>query len=239
MLPEDQVQFFKDNGYLIIENFLSEQACQFLVAEAEFIAQGHHTNILNLHRKAASYHGLITNKEILQLADQLQGARMIPIGSIFFFCKPDNPLEQGSHMHQDNYAAKAPYGSYLAVGCSFDHTDERNGGLIVYPGSHKLGDLPNTPSKNFEHDKDGKICKVYPIGNETEIPEDLKPLQLIYPRGSLLFLHSHILHGAPKNPSKIHWRRKVYLHYIKDGDPFWPGWNSRRALVDRDGEFQI
>jgi len=233
----EQLQFYRENGYLIVEKFLSGEACDTLIAGAAAVANGHYTNLLNLHARTAEFHQLLTHPEILSMADAIQNARMIPIGSIYFFCKPDNPLEQGSHMHQDNYATKAPYGSYFIAAVALDDTDEGNGALIVYPGSHKLGDLPNTPSKNFDRDKSGKITTAYPIGNPVQIPPEYKPLRLKYAKGSLLFLHGHIVHGAPRNPSKTRWRQKIYLHYIKDGDPFWPGWSAKRQIIERDKPF--
>lgn len=231
-LTEEQIQQYKDEGYLIVQSFLSPETCDALSSHAHLVAAGYYTNILNLHDKSKAFMDLMTSRELLEIVDQIQEARMIPIGSIFFFCKPGNDLEQGSNMHQDNYAPKAPYGSYFVVGLALDDAAPENGSLIIYPGTHHLGDLENTPTKNFEME-DGKISKAYPIGNEAAIPIGYKPLQLTYKKGDLILLHGHTVHGAPKNRSQVNWRRKIYLHYIKDGDPFWPGWNAKRRLIER------
>lgn len=233
-LNPQQIQFYNDEGYLILPEFLTHKECDDIIIDAGIEAKGHFTNLLNLHEASVSVKNLIKDPRILELADQLHQSRMIPIGSIFFFCKPGNDLEQGSNMHQDNYAPKSPYGSYFVIGVALDHANERNGSLIVYPGTHKCGELNSIPSKNFEYDTEGKISKAYPIGNPIEIPPDSVPLQLQYTKGSLILLHAHTVHGAPKNPSQTHWRRKIYLHYIKNGHPFWPGWNAKRQLIERD-----
>jgi phytanoyl-CoA hydroxylase len=229
----EQVQRYREEGYLVLEEVLSADECQRLSLAADQAAAGHYANILDLHDRSKAFHGLITDPRILRVADTIQGARMIPIGSVFFFCKPGNPLENGAHMHQDNYAPKAPYGSYFVIGVPLDDADEGNGALVVYPRTHELGELPSTPSKNLEFDASGKVIKAYPVGHEVQIPGGYAPHQLRYRRGSLLLLHGHTVHGAPKNPSPDRWRRIVYLHFIKDGDPFWPGWNARRRLIDR------
>jgi len=233
LLTQAQRDYYVENGYVALEDFLSGEECDALAGAADVVAAGHYANILNLHAKSEAFHRLIVHPGILAMIDDLQGARMIPIGSIFFFCKPGNELEKGSAWHQDNYAPKAPYGSYLFVAVALDDADETNGSLIVFPGTHKLGDLPSKPSKNFEFDAKGKVVASYPIGNEVEIPTGYAPVQLRYSKGTLLLVHGHTVHGAPANPSPKRWRRKLYMHYIKDGDPFWPGWNARRALVDR------
>ena len=232
-LTAAQIQSYQDSGYLVLERLLSNRECDALCAEAEHAAAGHYSNILDLHFRSKAFGRLLTDSPLLSLADQLQQARMIPIGSIFFFCKPGNPLEQGSAWHQDNYAPKSPYGSYLVCAVALDEADADNGALAVVPGTHKLGDLPSQPSKNFEFDAAGRIAKAYPIGNEVSIPAGFEPVTLAYPRGSAIFLHAHTIHGADRNPSPTRWRRAVYLHYIKDGHPFWPGWNAKRQLLER------
>jgi ectoine hydroxylase-related dioxygenase (phytanoyl-CoA dioxygenase family) len=232
-LTPSQVQFYEDSGYLVLERLLAASECDELCAEAERVADGHYANILDLHVRSKAFHRQLADSGILALADQIQRARMIPIGSIFFFCKPGNPLEQGSAWHQDNYAPKAPYGSYLVCAVALDDADAANGALCVVPGTHRLGDLPSKPSKNFEFDATGKIEKAYPIGNEVAIPDGYAPVTLAYPRGSAIFIHAHLIHGADRNPSALRWRRAVYFHYIKDGDPFWPGWNAKRQLIER------
>ncbi|MBI3552684.1 MAG: phytanoyl-CoA dioxygenase family protein [Elusimicrobia bacterium] len=233
-LGRNELSFYGQNGYLVVERFIPEKECRSLIAGAQGIAAGRHANLLNIHERSPLFRRLLVHPGILKAADAIQKARMIPIGSIFFFCKPGNPLEKGANAHQDNYAAKAPYGSYFVCGVALDDADEGNGALVVYPGTHKLRDLPYTPAKNFEMDRHGKIVKAYPIGPAVRVPVAFKPLQLKYTRGSLIFIHGHLVHSAPQNPSRTRWRHKVYLHYIKDGDPFWPGWNARRRLIERD-----
>jgi ectoine hydroxylase-related dioxygenase (phytanoyl-CoA dioxygenase family) len=233
LLNQTQKDFYRENGYLALVGLISPAECDELARAADVVADGHYSNILNLHLKSEAFHRLVVHPSILTAVDEIQGARMIPIGSIFFFCKPGNDLEKGSAWHQDNYAPKAPYGSYLVAAVALDDADEANGSLIVYPGTHKLGDLPSKPSKNFEFDASGKIVAAYPIGNEVQVPPGYAPVRLKYLKGTVLILHGHIVHGADANPSPTRWRRKIYQHYIKDGDPFWPGWNARRALVER------
>lgn len=232
-LNRTQIADYENNGYLVLERVFSAAECAALSDAAATATRGHFANVLNLHATSDAYRRLVVDPRILHVIDRLQSARMVPIGSIFFFCKPGNDLEQGSVWHQDNYAAKAPYGSYLTAAVALDDADPDNGSLVVFPRTHWLGELASKPSKNFEFSADGKVVAAYPIGNAVEVPEGYSQVQLSYPKGSLLLLHAHLVHGAPRNESPSRWRRKVYLHYIKDGDPFWPGWNARRQLVDR------
>jgi hypothetical protein len=41
------------------------------------------------------------------------------------------------------------------------------------------------------------------------------------------------IHKAEKNPHPTKWRRTMYFVYVKDGEPFWPGWTAKRSLLER------
>lgn len=233
-LSPEQIRFYREEGYLQVEGFLTPAECERYNAEAEKKAQGHYHNYLHFHEEVPAFHELILNPRLHDICDQLQDHRMIPIGSIYFFCKPNNPLENGSVPHQDNYSPKSPPGSYFVASVAFDDADEKNGALVVYPKTHLLGELPGQEKKNFEYDAKGQLTTAYPIGNECRIPEGYAPLTLNYKKGSALFLHSLLVHSAPKNVNPDgRWRRQIYLHFIKDGHPFWPGWNAKRQIMDR------
>lgn len=228
-----EIERYHAQGFLLKERVLDAERCDALTREADRLAAGRYHNYLRFHEDSDLFRALITDVALLTMFDTIQHHRMVPIGSIFFFCKPGNDLEQGSRWHQDNYAAKAPSGSYMVAGVALDDADADNGSLVVFPKTHTLGDLPSRPSKNFDMDEHGHVVRAYPIGSDTDVPAGYEPLQLCYSRGSAIFLHAHTLHGAPRNPSPTRWRRMIYLHFIKDGDPFWPGWTAKRTLIDR------
>lgn len=232
------IQDFIEEGYLIVPQYISSKKCEELKKESDLLANGQYSQILNIHTKIELFYSMIVNPEILEMADNLTGHTMIPVGSIFFFCKPGNELEQGSNFHQDNYAAQANIGSYLTCGLALDDADESNGALQVYPRSHTMGNLECIRSKNFEFDTQGNIINSYPVGNKSVIPEWMTPKILNYKKGSLIFIHSNIIHGAPKNPSPDKWRRMYYMNYIKDGHAFWPGWSAKRQIIDRNKNFK-
>ena len=232
-IGEAQKQFYQEQGYLLIENVLPKVLTDSLVKEADSITDDYAAK-LDVHKKSDLFFSLLKEEHILAAADELLGARMIPIGSIFFYCKPGNVLDNGAVMHQDNYAPKAPYGAYLVTALALDDCNKENGSLIVVPKSHKLRDLESKPAVNFEYSADGSVAKTYAFGSAVkEIPQGYDQVQLEYPKGSLIFMHAHTVHGTEKNPS-TRWRRKIYMHSIKEGNPFWPGWNAKRQLIERD-----
>jgi ectoine hydroxylase-related dioxygenase (phytanoyl-CoA dioxygenase family) len=121
----------------------------------------------------------------------------------------------------------------LNLAVALDEADESNGSLVVIPGSHLLGDLPCEPKPNFSKDESGRLYCSAPIGNSCKVPENLPQIQLKYKAGDVLVLHAHTVHKAEANPSPERWRRTMYFVYIKENEPFWPGWTARRSLLER------
>lgn len=233
-LTPEQVSFFHENGYLHLKKVFTEEECLEVIESTEQEANGVYTNYLDMHFRSLPLYKILTGKKTCDIADDIfQGPRGIPCGTGFFFCKPNNPLEHGSVWHQDNYAPKSKFGAYLNLGMVLDDADASNGSLKIVPKSHLLGDLPCNPKPNFQRNEDGVLVQVAPIGNNCELPEGMPVIQLEYKRGDVICIHAHLVHTADKNEHPTRWRRKVYLDYIKDGEPFWPGWNAKRRLLDR------
>ena len=232
-LTQDQIDFWNENGYLHLKKVFSEELCEALGKEAEEHANGHYTNYLDLHYKPL-WSSVHRGKTMCDIGDALVPDRAIPIGSIFFFAKPNNPLELGSTWHQDNYAGKSTDGGhYLNLALSLDDAAPENGSLMVVPGSHKYGTLPCSPKPNFAYDKDGRMYQANPIGNDCEIPEGLDIVHLSYERGDVLAVNGDLVHKAEKNIHPTKWRRTMYQVYVNNGSPFWPGWTAKRELLDR------
>jgi len=233
-LSDEQVKFFHENGYLHLRGVFTEEECVEIIESAEICANGHYTNYIDMHLRSPALKKAITGKKLCDIGDDIfYGQRAVPVGSGYFFCKPGNPLEHGSTWHQDNYAPKAVFGCYLNLGLALDDADASNGALQIIPKSHLLGDLPCDPKANFSYDDEGKLYNSAPIGNNCEVPSDLSILQLEYKRGDVICIHAQLVHRADRNDHPTRWRRKAYLDYIKDGEPFWPGWTAKRMIMDR------
>jgi len=232
-ISTERLKFYDDNGYLLLKNIFAKEDIELLRKDMDEYADGFITNYLDMHyyKNIKKFH---RGRAMCSIADQILKSRGIPIGSIVYFCKPNNPMENGSTWHQDNYASKAPPGAYLNIAISIDNADASNGSLKVVPGSHKLGDLPCNPKQNFSRDKDGRLYNCSPIGNNIEkIPEGYSSVQLEYEAGDVIVLNGLTLHKAEKNRRPDRWRRTIYFVYIKNGEPFWPGWTAKRCLLER------
>tara|TARA_R100000426_G_C4818096_1_gene109314 strand:+ start:770 stop:1531 length:762 start_codon:yes stop_codon:yes gene_type:complete len=232
-LSQDQLEFYDKNGFLKIEGVWEKDEIEIIRNDMDEFANGHFTNKLDSHHYA-SIQKVHTGKKMCDIGDAILRARAVPIGSIAFYCKPNNPLELGSTWHQDNYAGKSPDGNnYLNLAVAVDDADKSNGALLVVPGSHRWGDVPCNPKANFSRDEQGRLYTSAPIGNNIELPKDANVVQLDYKAGDVLVVNGLLVHKAHKNNHPSRWRRTIYFVYVKDGEPFWPGWTARRSLLER------
>lgn len=235
-LTAEQLAFFNENGYVVAEDVISDAFCDELSRDADALGGEKFVPIQSIHRKADSFLRLCRHPLLLSHLDSLQNKRKIPINTTFIFSKPQNPFENGSIPHQDWPGPKAqPVDTHNVVGIALDGADPDNGSLVVFPGSHKAGVLPFIENPTFSDYNQNKDSVVKPVGHGCEVPEQYKPLPLTYPRGSAVIMHSLLIHYAPRNVSATRWRRHCYIDCVCDGDPFWPGWASQRALIDRMG----
>ena len=243
-LSPDQLDFYEENGYLLIPQVWNSEEVDIIRKDLDDAANGHFTVRLDMH-----FHKSIKQahrgKKMCDIGDAICKGRAIPIASTTFFCKPSNPLEYGSIWHQDNFAPMAPNGNnYINLAIIVDDADETNGSLIVVPKSHKFGMLSFDPSPNFSRDEEGRIVQVAPIGYAKKLSDyrdsggnilsdELPTKQLKYNAGDILVVNGLLLHKADKNMHPTRWRRTIYSVYIKEKEPFWPGFTAQRRLLDR------
>ena len=149
LLNQSNKQFFNKNGFLHLKGVLPEKLCLTLIKEATEYANGDYINYWHMH-EYKRFKDVHTGPTLCHIADQILEFRMIPVGSTFFFCRPQNEKEFGSVWHTDNLAAKAPHGAWLTIAVALNDADESNGSLQFVSGSH-MWKNPN--------DKDQKYAK--------------------------------------------------------------------------------
>jgi phytanoyl-CoA hydroxylase len=205
-LTREQLQFYRDNGYLLLKNvFTKAEAAEFrrechaladrLARHASIDATwnsarqiaGTHTVIQHCHDP--QFYVALLSKMIVD--DRLTGPAADLIGPNVqlhhtkMFIKPP---EKGSPfpMHQDYPYFVHTKHSMIAAIVHFDDAPIEKGCVRVYPGSHKLGPLP-TAIANHSLDPEK-----YPIEKGTPCPAEA---------GDVLFFSYLTIHGSGLNTS--------------------------------------
>lgn len=158
--------------------------------------------IIHPHRFDALSRDLLLDRRLTAVAARLLRDEPLAAQTMYYW-KP--PGTKGQALHQDNLYLKANdawgcLGAWIAI----DDCDEKNGCLIVVPGSHKL-DL-QCPGEADSSDSF--------TGHFVGIPEGMRDVPMIMSAGDCLFFGGHTIHGSHANKSKERMRRSFICHYI-------------------------
>lgn len=233
-------KFYNENGFVVIESVFDFMNCDEAVRIYEKYAMPDFRGIMNLDRGIVEYREfgktvggfeivgtiqvdsadsdfvgcILRFKKVVVILDILQDAETVLLQSMFLFKRAGTPFaKQAWNPHQDNAYPMADYGMYITGNICFSDQDPDNGGMYIYPGSHREPILPNTPVKSF-HEEAGTNP-----GHCVLVPEKYKykKTDLIMKRGGVLFLHGNVIHGSYPNNSLIRSRPMLLIPYGTKG----------------------
>lgn len=227
-LSEEQLEFFRENGYLAGVRLLDDAQIESLREElAEFITPDHagaelwyeyHSNesgdpdgvlfhALGAWRLRPAMHDALWNPAFTAPASQLLG------GSVRFwhdqlFCKPAG---HGGVVawHQDySYWTRTKPMNHLTCWIGLDDSTTENGCVHYVPGSHRWPLLPTTELA-------GGMDAIRDVLSESQLAE-FRPVACEMRAGEASFHHPLTLHGSYANLSDRP-RRAIVLNVFLDG----------------------
>lgn len=225
--PVNTLKKYLDVGFHIEENIFSKEECDELIQASSMLENAKNKTYrpqMMPHRDNPLYLTAMRKPTLTAILNQLVGGKAMGLQTEFFYCKPGT---RGFSLHQDNFFVQAPYGVFASAWIALTDTYLEKGGLIVYPGSHKEGLLP---VRKLDLDKDSAQD---PNANneETIVPPQYQLVNASVPKGAVLFLHGHTVHGS--NPNRTdEWRYVLLNTYIREGEPFRSGNYARREAVE-------
>ncbi len=216
------VAAYRDQGCAIAEDVVPAAWCDEVIAAAEALpsALACAPRVeMNVHRRAPIFARTMAHPGILRVVDPLVGGHANGLQSQFFFGPPGTP---GFHAHQDNHYVQADPGSFASAWLALVDIAPDNGGLYVYPGSHVAGALPVREMEGTDLDTRFGVREATVVPGRFTAPENV-----IVKRGSVVFLHGHLIHGS--HPNRTAGRRYVLLNtYLRAGAAFRPGQTAKR-----------
>jgi ectoine hydroxylase-related dioxygenase (phytanoyl-CoA dioxygenase family) len=242
MLTPAQIQFYRDSGYLGIENVFSpaevaelgrvtdefvEKSRAVTANDAVFDLEPSHTpetprlrRLKDPIKQHPAYRRAILHPKVLKIVSQLIGPSITSNGNKLNLklANVGSPVE----WHQDWAFYPHTNDDLLAVGVAMDDSSLENGCLMVLPGTHR-GPI-------LDHHQDGVFA-----GAVTEPgfrPDGAVPILL--KAGGISIHHTRLLHGSAPNLSP-HMRRLLLFQYCAaDAWPLLPGdkpWETYAASV--------
>ena len=227
-LSEEQVEFFRENGYLKGIRLLSDEQVESLRGELEQLMNpGHagrhlfheyHSNestdpnrvlfhALGAWRVTPGFHDLLWNPAFFVPASQLLG------GAVRFwhdqlFCKP---ARHGGVVawHQDySYWTRTTPLAHLTCWIGLDDSTRENGCLHYVPGSHQWPDLPKPVLAGGLEESRRSLPE--------ELREKFKPVAVEMKKGEASFHHARTMHGSGANDTPRP-RRATVINVFLDG----------------------
>lgn len=230
MIAEQDIAFYRENGYLVVTDVLSAaEVTDLRRVTEEFVENARsrttHDEIYDLedshsaaeprvrriktpHQWHESYARVVAQPNILAVLKQLWGP------AIRFDVSKLNLKAAGYgapvEWHQDWAFYPHTNDDLAAVGIMLDDVDETNGPLMVIPSSHKGPILDH-------HDDQGFFCgAIDPARGECDFGEAVK---LTGRAGSITIHHARTIHGSATNTSGK--PRRLLLHQYRAADA-WP-----------------
>ena len=229
MLAPADVQFYRDQGYLVVPDVLDARALDAMRAEMARILEGAravtaHTDRYDLepghrpddprvrrvktpHRFYPVFQQFMRHPRLVAILNDLLGPGVRLHGSKINLKAPryGSPVE----WHQDWAFYPHTNDDLIAVGVMLDDCASDNGPLLVVPGSHR--------GPVFDHHADGYFCgAIDPAAIRDEIA---RAVPLTGRAGSMSFHHVRLVHGSAQNVSSLPRTLLLYEYAAADA---WP-----------------
>lgn len=234
-LTAEQINFYKDNGYIVVADVLAPEEMDTLharlkeivatdapppgvkfqvepsIAKGETVAaskEDSYRKIWDLIPNDEVYTRVYaTNPRVVGVIHDVLGTSHIKLFRDALMCKP---ARHGSQKvwHQDSLYWRIEPMALCSCWLALDDATPENGCMRVIPGSHKWGPIAHsTVEGDF-----GVEATDLDLSNE--VVATMKA-------GSALFFHSLLFHGTAPNTSDRH-RRAMICSYMR-GDSRWVG----------------
>lgn len=224
--PKLALQYYKEYGFHIEKNFYTPEFCDRLIEQANQLTAARANNFkpaLMPHKENKIFLEAMRYPKTVEILQYFMNGKPYGIQTQFFYCVPGT---RGFSLHQDNFYIQANNDVFISVWVSLVDTYAENGGLAVYPGSHKEGNLPiRQLSLELDPNQDKNASN-----EETIVPDQYQAHHLSMKKGDALFIHSQLVHGSNKNNSQ-HCRYSSLNLYIKEGESFRSGNSARREVI--------
>ena len=220
-LDEEQVAFFRREGYLIRRALFGAGEVGELQRRFERMGDGsepappgkwerdpaasdpllRYPRVMMPHRWDALSRSWLLAPRVHEILRVLLGEEPVAAQSMFYF-KP--PGARGQALHQDNFYLQVEPGTCIAAWTAIDPSTPLNGGLTVVPGTQSEALV--CPEEADSAESFTKQLVRPPAGRQP-VPAELEP-------GDTLFFNGNMIHGSGPNRSETLWRRSFICHYM-------------------------
>ncbi len=216
---KEQILSWKENGYLVLKNFLTPQVADSINKEIEDLLADKKVEftlgnkVMFANKQSQLIQNIITQKSIIDILSFILGREVVPFQTINFITGSQQ------HAHSDSiHMTTYPLGYLIAIWVALEDTDETSGPLCYYPGSHKLPYI-----LNHDYERGGNALTVGADSNylkyEEKIGEVVRTTNFTKKiftakKGDILVWHANLIHGGEKITNPNSTRKSMVVHYF-------------------------
>jgi phytanoyl-CoA hydroxylase len=245
-ITAEQVTFYRDNGYLVLEQALSMSEVEELRHETTRICRGELGKVRGIqphspdesddevmrnylcihfpHKISPVMSNTLAHPVMVDALTGMIGPNVKCMQSMLFVKAAGKP---GQAWHQDEDFIPTRDRSLCGGWIALDEATIDNGCLWVLPGSHKPGILWEMRAQEDDRFDCTDESYGFPWRDEDAIPVEV-------PAGAIVFFNGYLLHRSLPNTRKSGYRRVLVNHYMSAESllPWLPSDKTRMALTD-------
>ena len=231
-MMQEQLDFFEEKGYFIFKSLIDEDTINKFWAEFEYLIETnpdiefsknakiyrkdqisaderYDLRVINLLSLSLQTRLLSTENNVMSFINKFYNEKLACIQSLAY----SKSSRQGPH--SDKYLVSPPYiGKYnrntlCAAWFACVDTDESNGALEIFPGSHKVENKPLL--KNFQKDYKGYSQSLIKHIEQNGCKKEVFRAQ----KGDVLIWHGDFVHGGGKPLDDTKSRSSLVCHYAR------------------------
>ena len=226
-LPPEAADFYRENGFLVVENCIPPHEVAELRDETTQVCRGNRGAFGGIteataaetddevlrrylcihfpHKISETMKRYVAHPSYVDVLTAIIGPNVKCMQSMLFIKASGKP---GQAWHQDEFYIPTRDGSLTGGWLAMDDATLENGCLWILPGSHRRRLI--YPQKANEDDRRfdcAGIAYQFPYRDEDSVPVEVKA-------GSLVFFHGYLLHRSLPNYAKTGYRRVLVNHYM-------------------------
>lgn len=242
-MTQEAVDFYREYGFLVLEDAISPEQVEELRLEALAICKGERGSVPgsspalpgetddDMMRRVLCIHfphkisdpmlGYLSHPSMAEVLTHVISPNVKCMQSMLFIKSAGKP---GQAWHQDEIYIPTRDRSLTGGWIAMDDATVENGCLWVIPGSHKPGVLFMQEWHGDRRFDCALEAKRFPWSNDDAVPVEVKA-------GSIVFFNGYLLHRSLPNYAQTGYRRCLVNHYMS-AESFLPWFGNQ--LPDGD-----
>ena len=220
---------YSEVGYRVEPAVMSLKFCDGLISAARkfpAVLKGDYRTALQPHVREPIFLEALRHPAVARMMRLILGGEISGIQSQFFYGKPGTP---GFQPHQDNRFVNATNGAFASAWIALCDVGPINGGLYIYPGTHRE---PLLEVEEVEA-KETMLQDINALRLRCVVPEKYVSRDIQLSKGDAIFFDGNTIHGSYENKSQTD-RFALLLTYVRRGTPFTAGRYAQREEVPID-----